>query len=69
MSVAVCIHKCIRNGYIETVTCILQRLCLLLSGISRWIIKFIYERDVNIAFSTWRKQGRRERERESTLIE
>jgi len=40
MSVVVCIHKCIRNGYIESVNFIVHSRCLLLSEIISLITKF-----------------------------
>jgi len=42
MSLAVCNHKIIRKGYIETVTWIAHRLCLMLSDINCWITKVLF---------------------------
>jgi len=56
MSVTVCIHKCIRNGFIETVTCTCT---LVVTDIVRHNQlgnkSFIYERGFNIAFTKMEK--------------
>jgi hypothetical protein len=62
MAVAVCVHKYIRNGYIEAVTCIVHRLCLMLLDINKWITNVLFMKEKSmLPFSTWREQGRRER--------
>jgi len=59
MSVAVCIHKYITNGYIQSVTCTVHRLCLMLSEIISWIAKVLLMKETSILpFATWREQGR-----------
>jgi len=66
MSVAVCIHKYITNRYIQSVTCTVHRLCLMLSEIISWNTKVLLIKNTSILpFATWREQGRRE----STLTE
>jgi len=61
MSATVYIHKCIRNGCIETVTCT----CIqaLFDAVRNNLLdhkRFIYERDFSIVFILWRKRGRYE---------
>jgi len=59
MSVAVCIRKCIRNGYIETVNCTCKQ--AVFDGVRNNQLnhkRFIYERDFNIAFSYIRERER-----------
>jgi hypothetical protein len=52
MSVAVCIHKCIGNGYIHTVTCTFTKAVYVDVKIFSWNTNdFTYERVFNNAFS------------------
>jgi len=52
LSVAVCIHKCIRNGYIDNVMCTFtQAVLMLLDTFSLDLKSINYERNVNIALS------------------
>jgi len=48
MSVAVCIHKYITNGYIQSVTRTVHRLCLMLSEIISWITKVLLMKETSI---------------------
>jgi len=61
MSLTVGMHKCIRNGYIETVTWIAHRPCLMMSDIISWITKVFFMKETSVLrFPTWQEQGRRE---------
>jgi len=52
MSVAVSIHKCIRNGYIDAVTCTCTQVVFDAVRNNQLNNKsLIYERNINIAFS------------------
>jgi len=52
MSVTVCIHKCIRNGFIETVTCTCALVVIDVVRHNQLDNKsFIYESGFNIAFT------------------
>jgi len=66
ISLTVGIHKCIRNGYIETVTWIAHRPCLMMSEIISWITNDLFTKETSVlSFPSCREQGRRE----STLKE
>ena len=65
MSVAVCIHKCIRNGYIDTVTCTCSQAVFYSVRNNHLDHKFLFMKQTSkLPFAIWREQGRGERKRE-----
>ena len=65
MSVAVCTLKCIRNGYIDTLTCTCTQVVFdaVRNNLLNHKVLFVKETSI-LPFPAWREQGKRDRERE-----